>query len=87
MIKCEDCGKEKPKHAIGLCLACYHRQRYRGSKEVRLKAKKATYNWMANNRDRWLEICNKAVKKYYQNNKEKIYESRVNKNSSAKKLV
>lgn len=84
MIKCEDCGRTKEKHAIGLCLACYHRKRYRGSAEVRLKAKQATYNWMANNKDRWLEICNKAVKKYYQ---KKIYESRINKNSSTKKLV
>ncbi len=56
--------------------------------------KKASMKWIANNREKWNELCKDNMKKYYENNKaekkkkqlERYYYSKENSYSEVSKL-
>lgn len=51
LIVCTDCGHEKPRHARGLCQACYTRQR-RANPDNRERDRQASLDWKHRNRER-----------------------------------
>lgn len=62
--ECQICGTTTEKyHAKGLCYNCYCRDRYKRDERVRAIKRKATYKWIANNRERFLKKQREYAKK------------------------
>lgn len=69
-LHCIDCGRTSVKHqAKGRCSSCYTVHRYKNDEVYRERIKWHTIRWMKDNPERWREINNRALKKFYDKKK------------------